>query len=163
MSTAPRNPERLHFLVNDGGIPPAGVIVLELEERVRLSNGNSRITCLSQPGTVLVRRSLSSVRLIVDQTVIQGGNRRFSILDRTTIEGGGGARTGSSCLIIGNDLIQDADRHRSQQLDLGNVDPEGILELGTESSGYDGICISNASETERNYAAYPPVNLTRRM
>jgi len=106
---------------------------------------------------------VSSVQLVVDQTFIQDGNQRFSVLGGATVECGGGAQIGFSCLRLGNDLIQDGDRHRSQQLNLGDVDPKGTLELGTGSSGYNVICVSKGGKTESNYAVYLPGNpvLTR--
>lgn len=96
-------------------------------------------------------RGISGVWFIVDQTIVQDGNERFAILGGTIIESGGGARIRFSRPSLGNGLIQDTDRHRSQQFNLGDIDAEGTLELGTESGGYDGVYVSDIGERGRNW------------
>jgi len=91
-------------------------------------------------------RSISGVRLIINQTVVEDGNEGFPILGRTIIEIGGGSRIRFGCSRLDNDLIQDTDSHQSQQLDLGDIDTEGALELGTESSGCNNASVTQAKE-----------------
>ena len=71
------------------------------------------------------------------------------MLGRTIIEGGGGAQIRFGRPRLGYDFIQDPNCHRSQQLDLGNVDAEGAFELRAESSGCVMIRVSyNGPKTE---------------
>jgi len=81
--------------------------------------------------------------------VVQDGNERFTILGGTIIEGGGGAQIRFGRPRLGNDFIQYPNRHRSQQLDLGNVDAEGALELRAESSGCVMIRVSYMDQKQK--------------
>lgn len=50
-----------------------------------------------------------------------------------------------------------------QQLDLGDIDAGGALELGIESSGCDRICVSNTGKRKRDCEAYQPGSQDHRM